>query len=419
MSADGTGWPTTAAVTFGENVTIANTKDLLAATAAGSDVGSAAAGFGVGYFDTSLETPLYGVATGNVTFTGATDADPTQKLAFDLTGITTATTRTITWPDSNVTIPASFASAALDNLASVAVNTSITSDTTNTDDLGTAAIAWKAGYVNTVASGTGVNFAASATAPAATDGGAAQAGQSSSLTASAAVADVSTAGAAAGGSVTITAGAAARNTSGNADGGDINLVTGAGIGTGTAGKVLVAAGSSTVPSLTNTSDTDTGIAFGANTVYFVGNGANIGSISSAVFDCNVGITGPGTAVLQGFTRRIHTRTGSVGEASINSQAIEINTGATGMVTITLPTAAAGIEFTAVVTDADGIGFDANTGDEIRIEDQTSAAGTDVSSTTIGDVLHLVAINASTWQAISWHGTWTNGAWTIDNTGTVT
>lgn len=40
------------------------------------------------------------------------------------------------------------ASTALSNLASVAINTSLISDTDNTDDLGSASIGWKDGYIN-------------------------------------------------------------------------------------------------------------------------------------------------------------------------------------------------------------------------------------------------------------------------------
>jgi hypothetical protein len=41
------------------------------------------------------------------------------------------------------------ATTALDNLAGVAINTTLVSDTNNTDDLGTAAIAWRTGYLGT------------------------------------------------------------------------------------------------------------------------------------------------------------------------------------------------------------------------------------------------------------------------------
>lgn len=42
------------------------------------------------------------------------------------------------------------ASTALNNLAAVAINTSLISDTDNTDNLGSAAIAWANGYINTL-----------------------------------------------------------------------------------------------------------------------------------------------------------------------------------------------------------------------------------------------------------------------------
>lgn len=42
------------------------------------------------------------------------------------------------------------ASTALSNLTSVAINTTLVSDTNNTDDLGTAAIGWKEGFINKV-----------------------------------------------------------------------------------------------------------------------------------------------------------------------------------------------------------------------------------------------------------------------------
>jgi len=46
---------------------------------------------------------------------------------------------------------ASGASKALDNLASVSINTSLLSDTDNTDDLGSAALEWKDLYIDGIA----------------------------------------------------------------------------------------------------------------------------------------------------------------------------------------------------------------------------------------------------------------------------
>lgn len=64
------------------------------------------------------------------------------------------------------------ASLALDNLASVAINTSLISDTDNTDDLGSAAIAWKEAFVNKLSldsNGQTTTIAGSASASASVD----------------------------------------------------------------------------------------------------------------------------------------------------------------------------------------------------------------------------------------------------------
>lgn len=64
--------------------------------------------------------------------------------------------RTINFPDATGTvaltsdIPAAGANTALSNLAAVAINTSLISDTDNTDDLGSAAIAWKDAYLRRI-----------------------------------------------------------------------------------------------------------------------------------------------------------------------------------------------------------------------------------------------------------------------------
>lgn len=98
-------------------------------------------------------------------------------------------------------------------------------------------------------------------------------GNALTFTASPATAGASVAGAAAGGAVTITSGAAARFTSGNANGGNISLTTGAGIGTGTAGQVVLpTAGTTAVPQLIGT-DNDSGINMGTARVDAIGNGA--------------------------------------------------------------------------------------------------------------------------------------------------
>lgn len=82
-----------------------------------------------------------------------------------------------------------------------------------------------------------------------------------------------------------------------------------------------------------------------------------------------------------------------------------NEGAASSVAITLPTAAAGYEFTFIVQDADGIVVTANTGDTIQIGGVVGAAAGTATSTNIGSTLRLTSINATEWVAVAHEGTW--------------
>jgi hypothetical protein len=82
-----------------------------------------------------------------------------------------------------------------------------------------------------------------------------------------------------------------------------------------------------------------------------------------------------------------------------------NEGATASVTFSLPTAVAGLTYTFVVQDADGIIVDAATGDTIQVAASVSATSGNATSTTIGSSLTLTAINATEWVATSMLGSW--------------
>ena len=82
-----------------------------------------------------------------------------------------------------------------------------------------------------------------------------------------------------------------------------------------------------------------------------------------------------------------------------------NEGATAKNYHTLPSAEVGIQFTFVVQDADGIRVVANTGDTIRLAGTVSGSAGYTESTTVGDSVTLVAINATEWVATSIIGTW--------------
>lgn len=84
-----------------------------------------------------------------------------------------------------------------------------------------------------------------------------------------------------------------------------------------------------------------------------------------------------------------------------------NEGTTVKSYFTLPTAIAGNRGTFVVQDTDGLRITANTGDDIRIGATTSTTAGYCESTTVGDSVTLVAINATNWFAVSLIGSgWT-------------
>lgn len=91
-------------------------------------------------------------------------------------------------------------------------------------------------------------------------------------------------------------------------------------------------------------------------------------------------------------------------AATESLAVFTNEGAAALDVFTLPTAVAGLQYTFVVQDADGIQVQAAAGDTIRIAGAVSSVAGTATSTTIGDTLTLVAINATEWVAIGLEGT---------------
>lgn len=88
-----------------------------------------------------------------------------------------------------------------------------------------------------------------------------------------------------------------------------------------------------------------------------------------------------------------------------SNKVLTNEGASALNYHTLPTAVAGLTYTFIVQDADGIRITANTGDTIRIAGVVSSSAGYAESTVIGSTVTLVAINATEWLAVSSIGTW--------------
>lgn len=82
-----------------------------------------------------------------------------------------------------------------------------------------------------------------------------------------------------------------------------------------------------------------------------------------------------------------------------------NEGATEENYSVLPTAAAGLRFTFIVQDSDGMRITASSGDTIRVGATVSISGGYIESLDIGSSISLIAINATEWMATAVMGTW--------------
>lgn len=89
-----------------------------------------------------------------------------------------------------------------------------------------------------------------------------------------------------------------------------------------------------------------------------------------------------------------------------SGSVYSNEGASAIAPFILPAAAAGLNFTFIVQDADGIRVTAASGDTIRIAGSESAAAGKIENTAIGSTVKLTAINATEWIGSVGAGTWT-------------
>lgn len=110
-----------------------------------------------------------------------------------------------------------------------------------------------------------------------------------------------------------------------------------------------------------------------------------------------------TAVL---SRRVIEHTSSQSILSEESFTIFTNKGAGGSITLSLPTAAAGLEYTFVIMETQTLVIDAAAGDTIQIAGSTSAASGNISAATQGHTVTIVAMDATEWIAHSVIGTWT-------------
>lgn len=141
-----------------------------------------------------------------------------------------------------------------------------------------------------------------------------------------------------------------------------------------------------------------------NDAIYFGNAQDIGLArsSAGVVKVTDGSTGIG-ALLSSV--KVTANTGTATPAATDSRTVYTNQGDADGSTITLPSAAAGLEYTVCVTDGQTVTVNAAAGDNIRVVSNLSATAGNVSSNTVGSVLRLVAIDSTTWLAVSVLGTW--------------
>lgn len=159
---------------------------------------------------------------------------------------------------------------------------------------------------------------------------------------------------------------------------------------------------------------------GANAVYELASGGAVSWSNSAtdslttkdtglardaagVLRVTDGSTGIGALLT---TKVVEAHTGDDTLTDVESFSIHTNEGAAGLVTLTLPTAVAGLTFTFYIQAAQTLTITAASGDTIRNAGTVSAAAGNISDNTVGNLVKLIAVNATEWITESIVGTWT-------------
>jgi len=114
-------------------------------------------------------------------------------------------------------------------------------------------------------------------------------------------------------------------------------------------------------------------------------------------------------------RSVEAVTTTKSPTASESREVYTNEGDADGAAVTLPTAAAGLEYTGVVQAAQLLTINAAAGDTIRIGANVTGAAGYVRSNVIGSRVTLLAINATEWVATSFAGEWTNGTWWVIDT----
>ncbi len=138
------------------------------------------------------------------------------------------------------------------------------------------------------------------------------------------------------------------------------------------------------------------VCYGTTTVYGAGAqiASNISDIDTLEAEPAVEVDTAGDTAAPNVLLTSETRAVLCNEATLAEQNYH-----------TLPLAAANLEFTFIVNDAQGIRVTANTSDTIRLGATISLAAGYIVSTVVGSTVKLVAIDETEWIAVAFCGTW--------------
>lgn len=126
---------------------------------------------------------------------------------------------------------------------------------------------------------------------------------------------------------------------------------------------------------------------------------------TGMLTANAGLTGDGVAPVTGFTRVVEAHTAADALLVGESGSVHTNAGASGTVALTLPSAAAGLEFTFTVMAAQQLRVTPASGDAIYIGASAGAAAEYWVADAAGETVTLIAVDATNWVAMSYIGTW--------------
>jgi hypothetical protein len=115
-----------------------------------------------------------------------------------------------------------------------------------------------------------------------------------------------------------------------------------------------------------------------------------------------------TGNIQSVTRPVEAHTANDTLTAAETGSTHTNAGATGTVTLTLPAAVAGLEFTFHVQAAQQLRIDPNGTETIALPSSGAqgAAGKYLWADAVGEWVKLVCVEAGTWDVEGYNGTWT-------------